>query len=70
MGFERRPPGPLLAGLVDYLWHVSDAPAHARERILPNGTPCLSGLTPAQYSCQWTDHVKEYHVPLVTGAEG
>jgi AraC-like DNA-binding protein len=38
MNFERHLPKPPLAGLVDYLWHVSDAPAHAHERILPNGT--------------------------------
>jgi AraC-like DNA-binding protein len=38
LNFERHLPQPALAGLVDYLWHVSDAPAHARERILPNGT--------------------------------
>jgi AraC-like DNA-binding protein len=38
MDFERHQPGPPLAGLVDYLWHISDAPAHARERIVPNGT--------------------------------
>jgi len=35
---ERRLPSPLLAGGVDHLWQVSDSPAHARERILPNGT--------------------------------
>jgi AraC-like DNA-binding protein len=38
MNFERHMPPPPLAGFVDYFWHVSDAPAHARERILPNGT--------------------------------
>jgi AraC-like DNA-binding protein len=38
MNFERHLPRPALAGLVDYLWQVSDAPAHAQERILPNGT--------------------------------
>lgn len=38
MNFERHFPRPPLAGLIDYLWHVSDAPAHARERILPSGT--------------------------------
>lgn len=38
MNFERHSPLPPLDDFVDYLWHVSDAPAHARERILPNGT--------------------------------
>jgi AraC-like DNA-binding protein len=38
MKLQRHRPPPPLAGLVDHLWHVSDAPAHARERILPNGT--------------------------------
>jgi AraC-like DNA-binding protein len=38
MNFERHCPRPPLAGFIEYLWHVSDAPAHARERILPNGT--------------------------------
>jgi AraC-like DNA-binding protein len=33
-----RKPSPPLSGLVDYLWHLSDAPGHARERIVPSGT--------------------------------
>jgi len=31
-------PGAPLVGHVDFLWALSDAPDHARERILPNGT--------------------------------
>lgn len=31
-------PGPPLAEFVEYLWFFSDAPPHARERIVPNGT--------------------------------
>jgi len=31
-------PGPPLSDLVDYLWSLSDAPLHARERIVPSGT--------------------------------
>jgi AraC-like DNA-binding protein len=31
-------PGPALAEYVDYLWLIEDAPAHDRERILPEGT--------------------------------
>jgi AraC-like DNA-binding protein len=38
MELKRHLPRPPLAALVDYLWHLSDAPVHARERILPSGT--------------------------------
>jgi len=38
MNLERYLPRSPLDAFVDYLWHVQDAPAHARERILPNGT--------------------------------
>ena len=31
-------PGPPLEGFVESLWSLSDAPPHARERILPSGT--------------------------------
>lgn len=31
-------PAPPLARFVDYLWYLSDAPTHARERIVPSGT--------------------------------
>jgi AraC-like DNA-binding protein len=31
-------PGPPLDGFVENLWSLSDAPSHARERILPSGT--------------------------------
>jgi AraC-like DNA-binding protein len=31
------PPAPL-ASYVEHLWHLSDAPGHERERIIPNGT--------------------------------
>lgn len=31
-------PGPPLSGFIDFLWSLSDAPAHARERIFPSGT--------------------------------
>jgi AraC-like DNA-binding protein len=31
-------PGPPLEGLVENLWSLSDAPPHARERILPSAT--------------------------------
>jgi AraC-like DNA-binding protein len=31
-------PGPPLAGLVAYLWSLSDCPGHARERIVASGT--------------------------------
>ena len=34
---SRLPAGPL-AGSVDFLWALIDAPPHARERILPTGT--------------------------------
>jgi AraC-like DNA-binding protein len=34
---ERRP-GPALCRWVEKLWYLSDAPQHARERILPSGT--------------------------------
>jgi AraC-like DNA-binding protein len=31
-------PDRLLTAFVDRFWHLSDAPAHSRERILPSGT--------------------------------
>src|SRR5262245_11108735 len=31
-------PCPPLRPFVDYLWFLSDAPRHARERIVPSGT--------------------------------
>lgn len=31
-------PGPPLSRWVEYLWQLRDAPGHARERIVPNGT--------------------------------
>jgi AraC-like DNA-binding protein len=33
-----RPPCPALRDVVDYVWSLHDAPAHARERIVPTGT--------------------------------
>lgn len=38
MKYLTQPPIPPLAGLVDQLWSLVDAPAHARERIVPAGT--------------------------------
>jgi AraC-like DNA-binding protein len=31
-------PGPPLDGFIEHLWSLSDAPPHARERIVPSGT--------------------------------
>lgn len=38
MRYDVHVPGPPLFALVDYLWALSDVPAHARERIVPSGT--------------------------------
>jgi AraC-like DNA-binding protein len=38
MRYVTRKPGPPLRGIVDYLWALSDAPGHTRERIVPSGT--------------------------------
>jgi AraC-like DNA-binding protein len=38
MQYLTRRPSPPLAGLVSYLWSLSDAPGHGRERIVPSGT--------------------------------
>ncbi len=38
MLFRSHVPGPPLAGQVNYLWSLSDAPPHGRERITPSGT--------------------------------
>ncbi len=38
MRYSVHKPSPPLDGFVDYLWSLSDAPRHARERILPSGT--------------------------------
>lgn len=32
------PPPPPLAGRVDYLWSLTDAPPHSSERVIPSGT--------------------------------
>jgi AraC-like DNA-binding protein len=36
--YVRYRPGPPLDAFVDYLWSLSDAPPHAKERIMPSGT--------------------------------
>src|SRR5262249_39563454 len=38
MRYVARRPHPVLADAVGHLWSLSDAPAHARERIVPSGT--------------------------------
>ncbi|MGX9791996.1 DUF6597 domain-containing transcriptional factor [Mycobacterium sp. MMS18-G62] len=38
MQYRRYRPGPPLAGLVEYMWALRDAPAHSTERIVPSGT--------------------------------
>jgi AraC-like DNA-binding protein len=38
MQYSIHRPRPPLSGLVEYLWALHDAPAHARERIVPSGT--------------------------------
>lgn len=36
--FVRRPAAPALAGRVDFLWSLSDSPAHPHEWVTPSGT--------------------------------
>ncbi len=38
MDYRSHIPGSPLDGFIDYLWCLSDAPTHAKERILPSGT--------------------------------
>jgi len=38
MLYRTQLPAPPLDGFIEYLWCLSDAPRHAREQILPNGT--------------------------------
>src|SRR2546430_2836993 len=38
MRYLAHKPAPPLSALVDYLWLLSDAPRHARERIVPSAT--------------------------------
>jgi hypothetical protein len=38
MKYLTRKPAPPLDALVENLWSLADAPAHARERIVPSGT--------------------------------
>lgn len=38
MRYSVHKPSPRLSGLVSYLWCLSDAPRHERERIVPSGT--------------------------------
>ncbi len=37
--YAARPPSPPLATLVEYVWASQGAPALAKERIVPTGTP-------------------------------
>jgi hypothetical protein len=36
--YESRIPGPPVNAYVEYLWALSDRPAHTKERIVPSGT--------------------------------
>lgn len=38
MLYRAHVPAPPIAAFVDYLWSLSDAPTHAKERIVPSGT--------------------------------
>ncbi len=38
MRYVTRHPGPPLHEFVEYFWSLSDAPSHARERVVPSGT--------------------------------
>lgn len=38
MRFESHVPAPPLDRFVEYFWSLRDAPAHARERVVPSGT--------------------------------
>jgi AraC-like DNA-binding protein len=38
MRYRLHTPSPPLSSFIDTLWSLSDAPAHARERIIPSGT--------------------------------
>jgi AraC-like DNA-binding protein len=64
-GYSTQKAAPCLGGLIDYFWTLNDAPAHAKECVLPNGTielvfnlhedefrihhPTRSGAEPARF---------------------
>jgi AraC-like DNA-binding protein len=39
--YVARPPAPPLAAFVEYVWASQGAPLHARQRVMPTGTPEL-----------------------------
>jgi AraC-like DNA-binding protein len=59
MQYTRYVPGPPLAGFVDYLWALQDAPVHSTERIVPSGT--------LELVINLQDDVVQVYVPGRTG---
>lgn len=62
-------PVPPLAGLVDHLWSLTDAPAHARERIVPAGTfELVVNLAEDEIRVYGPDGALRYDGAVVSGA--
>ena len=63
--------GPPLADYVDYLWSLSDAPSHAKERILPTGTlELVLNLADDEFRiyCPGEESCQRFRGAIVSGA--
>jgi len=60
-----------LAGFVERLWHLNDAPPHFQERIVPSGTmEMVINLHEDElriYDASRTDHCKRFSGAVVSG---
>lgn len=70
MKFHTHKPAPPLDGLIAHLWSLADAPAHARERIVPAGTfELVVNLHENQIRVYGADGGVQHHAGvLVSGA--
>ncbi|HEY0818112.1 MAG TPA: DUF6597 domain-containing transcriptional factor [Rhizobacter sp.] len=70
MKYHTHTPAPPLCDLVDHLWCLEDAPAHARERIVPAGTfELVINLREDRIRVYAADGQPEHHAGvLVSGA--
>ena len=67
-------PGPPLDRCVDYLWSLSDVPAHQRERIVPSGTiELVINLVEDEFRIArsaTTDSLRRFPGAIVSGCYG
>lgn len=67
MSYRAKRPSAPLDAFIERLWHCADAPAHARERILPAGTVELV-VDLVQDEVRIYDPVRPSHVRTYSGA--